>query len=97
MANEQRTAVWVEVGLVERERLDDPKPGTPQRDDDAAQPDTLQAFTRGAHDRDDLLDRGRIRRIAQPLCSGAGALGGSWKWSQATGACRRNPAAVRTA
>jgi hypothetical protein len=36
VADEQRATDRVEVGLVERERLADPNPGTPQDDDDAA-------------------------------------------------------------
>jgi hypothetical protein len=36
VADKQRATDRVEVGLVERERLADPQPGTPQDDDDAA-------------------------------------------------------------
>jgi hypothetical protein len=40
-------------------RLADPQPGAPQHDDQAPEPDALAILAGGAHDRDDLLDRGR--------------------------------------
>jgi hypothetical protein len=62
VADQQRAAVAVEVGLVERERLADPQPGAPQNDDHAAQPDAVETVTGSAHNRDDLLHGRRIRR-----------------------------------
>ena len=47
------------------------KAGTPEYDDYPAQPDPIRVIPDGAHDRDDLLDRRRVGRIAQPLLRGA--------------------------
>ena len=81
MADKQRAAVAVEVGLVERERLADPQPCAPQPNNHTAQPDAVGTITSSAHHRDDLLHGGRIRRIPEPLCCAAKHLGGSWTWS----------------
>jgi hypothetical protein len=67
VADEQRAAVGVEVGLIERERLADPQPGAPQHDDHAAQPDALRTISGSAHHRDDLLHARRIRWIPKPF------------------------------
>jgi len=66
-AHEQRAATVVEVRLVERERLVDPKSGSPQHDDQTTQPASMAPVTRRAHDRDDLLHGRRIGRIALSL------------------------------
>ena len=52
---------------VKRQCLTDPKTGTPQHDDDPAEPYTLRALACGTHHPDDLLDRRRVRRIDQPF------------------------------
>src|SRR5215210_4327189 len=65
--HQQRAAARVQVGLGERERLADPQAGSPQHDDQAAQPAAVYAVARAAHHSDDLLDRGRIGRVAHPL------------------------------
>jgi hypothetical protein len=62
-ADEQRAAIGVEVGLVERQRLADPQPGTPEHDDNAAQPDAVGTISGSAHHCDDLLHARRIRWI----------------------------------
>src|SRR5204863_2070843 len=67
VADEQRAAVGVEVGLVERERLADPQTSAPEYDDHAAQRDTLWTIAGSAHHGDDLLHARRIRRIAKPF------------------------------
>ena len=41
-------ALAVKVGLSQRERLADPQTGTPEHDDQPAQPDRLRSFPRGA-------------------------------------------------
>jgi hypothetical protein len=73
VANKQRAAVAVEVGLVERERLADPQPCAPEHDDHAAQPDAVATITRRAHHRDDLLHGRRIRWIPKPFVPGRNA------------------------
>jgi hypothetical protein len=45
----------------------DAQPGAPQHDDQAAQPAAVDAVAGAAHDGHDLLDRGRIGRVAHPL------------------------------
>ena len=67
MADEQRAAFGIEVGLVERERFADPQPGAPEYDDHAAQPDAVRTITGSAHHRDDLLHGRRIRWIPKAL------------------------------
>src|SRR4051794_40750262 len=57
----------VKISLGERERLADPQPGAPEHDDQGAQAPPVDRLAGGAHDRDDLLDRGRVRRVADPL------------------------------
>jgi hypothetical protein len=66
-AHEQCAATVVEVRLVEGERLVDPESRSPQHDDQAAQPAAMAPITGRAHDRDDLLDGGRVGRIAHAL------------------------------
>jgi hypothetical protein len=63
----QRAAARVQVGLGERERLVDAQAGSPQHDDQAAQPAAVHAVAGAAHDGHDLLDRRRVRRVAHPL------------------------------
>jgi hypothetical protein len=67
VADKQRTAIGVPIGLVERERLADSKPSAPKHDDHAAQAEALGSLAGGAHHRDDLLHGRRIGRIPQAL------------------------------
>jgi hypothetical protein len=67
VADKHGAAAGVEVGLGERERLADPHPRPPQKDDQRAQPDTIGARAGGAHHRDDLLHRRRIGGVAPAL------------------------------
>ena len=68
-SHQDRAAVHIEIGLGERERFADPQPCPPEHDDHAAQPDAVSAVAGGAHNRDDLLDCWRVRRVAEPfLC-----------------------------
>jgi hypothetical protein len=66
-AHEQRPRARIQIGLGERKRLVNAQPGSPQHDDQAAQPATVDAIAGAAHHRNDLLDRGRIGRVAQTL------------------------------
>ena len=61
-SDQQRSAARVEVGLGEGKRLADPQAGSPEHDDQAAQPTAVDAVAAPTHDGDDLLDRRRIRR-----------------------------------
>ena len=81
-ANEDRAAARVEVGLGERERFVDPQAGAPEHDDQPAQPLAVQRVAGGAHDRDDLLDRRRIGRVAHALVArrAAGVEAGHRRW-----------------
>jgi hypothetical protein len=67
VADEQRTAAFIEVALGEVERFGDPKPRAPEHDDQAAQAVAVDARTGVAHHRNDLLDSRRICWIAQTL------------------------------
>lgn len=62
-------AVKIRLGKIQR--LADPKPGAPQHHDQGAQPCAVRTVAGGAHDRDDLLDRRRIGRVADTLFLGA--------------------------
>jgi hypothetical protein len=66
-ANQQRAATFVEVHLGQRQRLADPQSGAPQHDDQATQPGAVNAVTGLSHDRDDLLDWRRVRRVSEAL------------------------------
>jgi hypothetical protein len=74
LAYKDRAARRVEVGLAQRERLRDPQAGTPEHNDQAADPDPIGILTGGPHHRDDLLDGGRIRWIPETLVAGRMAL-----------------------
>jgi hypothetical protein len=90
VADEQRSAVGIEVGFIKRERFADPQPGAPEHNDDAAQPDTVGTISGSAHHGDDLLDARWVRWIPNPLCCAAQPLGGNWTWSPASGGARRD-------
>jgi hypothetical protein len=51
----------------ERERLVDAQPGAPEHDDHRAQPEPVAVIAGLAHDGDDLIDRRRVRRVADAL------------------------------
>jgi hypothetical protein len=65
--HQQRSPARVQVGLCQRKRLADAQARAPQHDDQAAQPAAVHGVASAAHDRNDLLDRGRIGRVAHPL------------------------------
>ncbi len=67
VTNEQRSPSLIEVGFSERERFLDAQAGTPQDYDQASQPLPMRAVAGCAHHGDDLLDCGRIGRVAQAL------------------------------
>jgi hypothetical protein len=62
MADQQAASSLVEVALAERQRLVDAKARGPEDDDQAAHPPTVTTLPRLARDRNDLIDRGPIRR-----------------------------------
>jgi hypothetical protein len=59
------TARAVKIRFGKIQRLADPQPGAPQHHDKGAQPCAVRIVAGGAHDGDDLLDRGRIGRVAE--------------------------------
>jgi hypothetical protein len=65
--HQQRSAAGVEVGLGERQRLVDARAGSPEDDDQAAQPATVDAVAGVAHHGDDLLDRRWVGGVAHTL------------------------------
>ena len=54
-------------GLGERERVLDPQPGAPQHDDQSVDAMAVAIVPGLAHDRDDLIDRRRVRRVGLTL------------------------------
>jgi len=67
VANENRAARAVEIGLGEVESLTDPQAGPPEDDDQRSQTRPVRAIPCGTHYGDDLLDGGRVGRVAQAL------------------------------
>jgi hypothetical protein len=67
VTDEHRPGARLEVVLGDGERLVDAQPRPPQQHDQGPQAGAVDAVAGLAHDRDDLLDRGRIGRVAQPL------------------------------
>jgi hypothetical protein len=57
----------VEVVLGERERLLNAQAGAPQDDDHRSHAPAVTVIGRVAHDRHDLVDRGRVRWVAHAL------------------------------
>jgi hypothetical protein len=70
VAHEHRAGAGLKVVLGQSERLIDAQPGAPEQHDQRAHPRAVDAVAGQTHDRDDLLDRGRIGRVAQPLLLG---------------------------
>lgn len=66
-SDEQRAAAGVKIGLSERQRFLGRRPARHRTDDQAAKAPTADAVAGGSHDGDDLLDRGRVGRIAKAL------------------------------
>jgi hypothetical protein len=67
MPDQQTSATLVQVGLDKRERLMDPQTGSPQDNDQTAHPTAVMTVAGMAHDRNDLVDCGRLRRIPTAL------------------------------
>jgi hypothetical protein len=67
VADEQRPAPGIEVVLGERQCFVDAQSAAPEHDDHGAQPPAVAVIGGVAHDRDDLLHRRRVGRVALPL------------------------------
>jgi hypothetical protein len=67
VADEHRTGPRLEVVLSDGERLGDAQPGAPEQHDQGPHSSAVGAVARLAHDGNDLLDAGRVGRVAQPL------------------------------
>jgi hypothetical protein len=68
-SDQQRAAAVIEIALGQSESLLDTEPGSPHDHDQCAQAPTVPIVARAAHDCDDLLDLGRVGRVAQTLVS----------------------------
>jgi hypothetical protein len=62
-ADEQRAAAVIEIGFGGAEGFLDAQPGAPEDHDQAAETASVGAVASGAHDGDDLLDLGWVRRV----------------------------------
>jgi hypothetical protein len=67
VADEYRSGAGLQVVLGQSERLVDAQVRAPEQHDQGSQAGAVDAVAGLAHDRDDLLHRGRIGRVAQPL------------------------------
>ncbi len=96
VADEETASPPVEVGLGERERLVDPKARSPQHHDQPAHPPAVTIVSGLPHDRDDLIDRGRIRRIPTPWSAGSGRRNDRASLPASAGGRRRPTTAEQT-
>lgn len=64
LADEDRSASWFEVGLAQDECFVDPQTGAPQDHDQRADSVAVKTGAGGPHHGDDLLDPGRVGRVA---------------------------------
>jgi hypothetical protein len=67
VADQQRPALLVDVGLVERQCLGDPQPAAPQDSDQRADPEAVAVVSGLAHDQHDLLRSRRVGRVEVSL------------------------------
>src|SRR3954463_320846 len=67
VADQDRSAPVVEVVLGERERLLNAQPGAPEDNDHRSHAPAVAVIGGLAHDRHDLVDRGRVRWVAHAL------------------------------
>ena len=86
LAHLHRTTPLVEVILAQRERFLNAQPRAPEHHDHRTQPPSVAIGDRVAHYRDDLIDGGRVRRVAHPLVARRGGQRGSRAGSPASGA-----------
>src|SRR4051812_4223977 len=93
-SNGDRSAARVEIGPGEGERFADTQPGAPEHDDQAPEPLSVDRIAGGAHDRDDLLDGGRISRVAHTFCCAASVPCGTRAWWPASGDNQRHRASA---
>jgi hypothetical protein len=67
VADQNRAAAPVKVGLGQRERLVDPQPGAPQHHDQRADATAVAIVAGVAHHGHDLIDGRRVSRVALAL------------------------------
>jgi len=67
VADQEGAASLVEVRLAQVECFGDAQPGAPEHDDQPARTVAVCAWASVAHDGDDLLNPGRVGRVAQAL------------------------------
>jgi hypothetical protein len=69
-AHQDCAARRLKIALGQGERFADAQPRAPEHNDQAPQPEAIDVLAAGPRHGDDLLDRGWIRRAAQPLLRG---------------------------
>jgi hypothetical protein len=67
LADKEGAAAGVEIWFGQRQRLPNPEPGSPEHDNQGAEPEPVVGTARLAHHGDDLLDPRRIGRVAEAL------------------------------
>jgi hypothetical protein len=72
----------------------DPQPGAPQHDDQRVVAMAVAIVPGLAHDRDDLIDRWRVRRVGLALLCAGPSPHATRAWSPASGVARRRQAAA---
>src|SRR5215211_1797343 len=97
VADEHRSRARVEVVLADGECLVDAESRAPEQHDQRTHARAVGSFASLAHGRHDLLDRGRIGRVAQPLVArrAPGQIAGQ-RDGRATAAGRHSATAART-
>jgi hypothetical protein len=70
MPDQNRSALFFQIGLGQRQRLVDPQPGAPEHHDQPVEAIAVPGVGSVAHDRDDLIDRWRVSRVALTLVPG---------------------------
>jgi hypothetical protein len=70
MPDEQGASPLVQISLGEREGLVDPNARAPQHNDQTTHPPAVASVSDLTHDRDDLVDRGRIGRVRAAFVGG---------------------------
>jgi ribulose 1,5-bisphosphate carboxylase large subunit-like protein len=77
MADEHRSAPWLEVSLIERQRLADAKTRAPEHDNEPADAQARRPLAGLAHYGDNLLDPEKVSGILAALVAGVRGQSGS--------------------